>query len=330
MTDKERYLENDIICKYCFEPYEGDELDPNGAGYWCGCCDGYNFFDSSAKWHQFTLIMEEASEANKIGPKKYRLNKRLSPLRYPGGKSKIADYIRQKINPEKSERLISAFAGGASVELALLHAGIVNHLVLNDLDFGIFSLFKLIKELPDFLTLEIQGRKPSHDDFLKARSVIKSGYDGCDLFEAAWSLLIANRLAFSGIYRANPLGGLRGTENKLLSRWNPNDLCRRISIIHAMSERITVSNTDALELIEEEYWNDRATIFADPPYFKQGKNLYRYYYEENDHLELQLLLDELHKGFPCADIILCYDDSDFIESIYRYPSIEKIKRRFSA
>ena len=29
--------------RYCDEPFDGDELDPNGGGYWCGYCDGYNF-----------------------------------------------------------------------------------------------------------------------------------------------------------------------------------------------------------------------------------------------------------------------------------------------
>lgn len=143
-------------------------------------------------------------------------------------------------------------------------------------------------------------------------------------------MLVVNRLAFSGIYKANPLGGIRGDRTKLLSRWNPSDLCRRIRLIHEMSHRYTVLNQDALEVIEEEYWGNRTTIFLDPPYYHQGKNLYRYFYEEDDHLELQFLLDDLHKGFPCADILLCYDDADFIESIYKYPKIERIQRKFSA
>ena len=96
-----------------------------------------------------------------------------------------------------------------------------------------------------------------------------------------------------------------------------------------MSNRYTVLNQDALEVIEEEYWGNQTTIFG-PSLLSSGKNLYRYFYEEDDHLELQFLLDEPHKGFPCADILLCYDDADFIESIYKYPKIERIQRKFSA
>ncbi|MCV9951771.1 hypothetical protein [Paenibacillus polymyxa] len=74
------------------------------------------------------------------------------------------------------------------------------------------------------------------------------------MFEAAWSLLLVNRLAFSGIYRANPLGGMRGDPKILLSRWNPDDLCKRINTIHSMSARFTVQNRDALEFIEDQFW----------------------------------------------------------------------------
>lgn len=323
-----------ITCQFCGELYaEGwDDVDPRNEGFWCSYCDGYTFFDPAAKYPQFHLILEDSSSHNGglMKAPEIKLNKRLSPLRYPGGKSKIADYILTKVNPEKTEMLWSPYSGGASVELALLYSGAVKQLTINDYDFGIYALFKIIQDFPDALTLEIQNYKPTHNDFLEARQIIKSGYQKCDLFEAAWSMLIVNRLAFSGIYKANPLGGLHGDQSKLLSRWNPEDLCRRINRIHEMSHLITVTNIDALELIEEAFWNEKSTIFIDPPYFKQGKHLYRYYYDEGDHINLQFLLDELHKGFPCADIILCYDDCEFIESIYQYPKIERIKRKFSA
>ncbi|KAF6562413.1 hypothetical protein G9G63_18090 [Paenibacillus sp. EKM202P] len=40
----------------------------------------------------------------------------------------------------------------------------------------------------------------------------------------------------------------------LLSRWNPDDLCKRINTIHSMSARFTVQNRDALEFIEDQFW----------------------------------------------------------------------------
>ena len=62
-------------------------------------------------------------------------------------------------------------------------------------------MFRLIQDFPDALILEIQNHEPTHDDFISARQIIKSGYAGCDLFDAAWSLLVVNRLAFQGFIK---------------------------------------------------------------------------------------------------------------------------------
>lgn len=76
-----------ISCEYCgdvFNPEE-DEINPNGLGYWCGSCDYYNFFDSSKARPKFTMILEGKGEVNEVPVelKTIRMNKRLSPLRYP-------------------------------------------------------------------------------------------------------------------------------------------------------------------------------------------------------------------------------------------------------
>lgn len=235
----------------------------------------------------------------------------------------------QFISPGKTDVLSSPYSGGASVELAYLYAGVFKKLNLNDYDFGVYSLFQLIKTFPDALIIEIRSCRPTRDDYFRARQKVKSDYEGCDMFEAAWSLLLVNRLAYSGIYRANPLGGMRGDQNTMLSRWNPDDLCKRISTIHSMSDRYTVHNRDALEFIEDEFWHNEGTVLIDPPYITQGKNLYLHYYKEEDHLSLQLLLDSLHKETPCADLLVTYDDHPLIEQIYEFPDIRRIKRKFS-
>ncbi|WP_060628889.1 DNA adenine methylase [Paenibacillus peoriae] len=327
-------IQNQIYCIYCEEPFdpEGDDIHPVRSGFWCSCCDWFNFFDPSQDTRKFTLVLEENSSINEPPPvkKRIKLNKRMSPLRYPGAKSKVADHIYQFISAGKTEMLASPYAGGASAELAFLHAGVFQKLALNDKDFGVYSLFQLIKTFPEALTMEIQNAKPTHDDYIQARQIIKNDYIGCDLFQAAWSLLLVNRLAFSGIFKANPLGGIRGNRKTMLSRWNPEDLCKRINTIHAMSDRFTVHNQDAIEFIEEYYWYDNATLLIDAPYVKQGKNLYLHYYEEEDHLKLQLLLEGLYQEFPCADLIVTYDNDPLIEEIYKFPEITRIKRRFSA
>lgn len=134
------------------------------------------------------------------------------------------------------------------------------------------------------------------NDYFKAQEIIANDYIGTNIVDAAWCSLLVNRLSYSGISKANPLGGKHGNLSDLLARWNPNELIRRIRKVHKLSDLIEITNINAIELIEEEYWNDNSTIFIDPPYVDKGKTLYHCYYTKEDHIELAQLLDSLHQG----------------------------------
>lgn len=326
-------MEKNILkCIYCGNAasVENFDLDKNNLGFWCNECDGYNYYHDNTSRHKFTLILEDKSKTDTcVYEVPIKLDKRISPLRYPGGKSKICEYIYSKIQDLNKDTFVEAFSGGGSVGLALLKSNVINNLILNDLDYGIYALFTLIKENPNVLIEKIKNYEPNHQDFFDYQKKIFDKYKDCSMLESAWSLLLVNRLAYSGIYKANPLGGRRGTQNSLLQRWNPDGLINRINKIHSISEHITVLNLDAKSLIEEVYWKPNTTIFVDPPYFNKGKDLYSCYYNEEDHIELSLLLDSLHQGCPGADMILTYDNNKFIEEIYKYPSIEKVNRVYS-
>ncbi len=205
-----------------------------------------------------------------------KLKKQLSLLRYPGGKSKFIPIIYSKLQEGRAKTLVSPYTGGGSAELSLLEAGVVDRLILNDKDVGIYALFWVIKHMPDQLFGRLRNCHPTHRLFFKAQDIVKADYAGCTLIEAAWYTLLLNRLVYSGIFNANPLGGRSGTRLQLKSRWNPEKLCKRIEVLHALSDRYDVSNLDACDLIEDTYWLPDTTIFIDPPYVGQGKNLYRH------------------------------------------------------
>lgn len=321
-------------CRFCGEEVTEDVLkyiDKCNTGFWCDMCDGFTYYNNeSENIHKFLLILEDKSKRHVVKYKSpIKFNKRLSLLRYPGGKSKLIDYLYSKLRKGNCTTFVEPYAGGASVGLAFLDAGIIENLILNDKDYGIYALLTLIKGNPELLINRINEYEPTHEDFFKAQEIIKSEYKNCDLLEAAWSMLLVNRLAYSGICKANPLGGRNGNKEKLLSRWKPSELCKRILKINSMADKITVLNMDACELIEEMYWKPSTTILIDPPYFKQGKQLYNCYYNKEDHITLNVLLDSLYQGCPGADIVLTYDNDKFIENLYLYPDIEKISRVYT-
>ena len=324
-----------LTCQYCGlsgVPSSGDfQLDEHNIGFWCEVCDGFTYLNDKAERHRFTLILEDKSADKPLATKPdIKLAKRLSPYRYPGGKSKIIDYLYLHLQKASSKKLVSPFTGGGSFELSMLNSNIVEHLHLNDLDKGVYSLWWLIINNPEALIDRIKTVSPSHDDYFEAQSIIKAGYNGANTLDAAWSSLVVNRLAYSGISKANPLGGRNGSVKALLSRWNPTELIKKINHIHSLRDRITVTQLDAVSLIEEAYWNTESTIFIDPPYVEKGKALYDCYYTEENHRELSILLDLLHFGCPGADLVVTYDYNEWLDSIYDYPERKIIGRKYSA
>jgi DNA adenine methylase len=165
---------------------------------------------------------------------------------------------------------------------------------------------------------------------LLLNQLLNLDYSGFDLIESAWASLLVNRLAYSGVSKANPLGGRKGSQKELLSRWNPTNLIKRIEKIHSLSDKIEITQENAVELIEEAYWQDDATIFIDPPYVKKGKDLYHCFYTEKDHRKLAYLLDTLYFGCPGADIVVTYDYNEWLNTLYDYPEREIIGRKYSA
>jgi len=313
-------------CTFC--GYKSDVLEDfeedftNHKGYWCPCCDGFMYLNENEKKHNFKLIFEIKSQKEEGKCKNAKIKTQVSPLRWPGGKSKVVAQILDECDAERMECFVEPFAGGASVGLSLLLAGKVKELYLNDVDFGVYSLFYIIKNFPWMIIDEIRGFEPSEEAYKEAQSVVLSKYKDCEMLDAAKSLLVCNRLAFSGIPKANCMKNPG-------ARWNPDTLVKRIIEINRHAEHIHISCMDACELIEEMYWHPNTTIFIDPPYVDAGKSLYVENYNRENHSRLACLLDELYKGMPGADMILTYDNNEFIREMYQYPFIKELSRRYS-
>ena len=69
-----------------------------------------------------------------------------SPLRYPGGKGKLATFMEYMIGQlgHQGGTYIEPFAGGAGIAIELLLRNVVSKIVINDYDKGIWSFWKAI------------------------------------------------------------------------------------------------------------------------------------------------------------------------------------------
>lgn len=322
-----------LTCHWCGVKGPASEFDihPSPSGFWCPECEGFTYMDETErKKHRFLLLLEDkgVADAQSIPSPLPCLKKRLSPLRYPGGKSKLIDYLYSMLSHDQLDTFVEVFAGGASLGLALLDAGIIKRLILNDRDPGVYALWKTIAECPQELTGRLQSAVPTHCDLSDAKATL--ALQEAPTAELAWSFLLANRLSFSGIVNGNPLGGKNGSQAALTARWNPKTLTERIARIHSMRDRIEIYNMDACEFLETEgYWYNKATIFVDPPYWEKGKALYTHYYEEKDHMELAEMLQNMYMSFPEPDIIVTYGNHPRIRELYPLAKQEVIQRRYS-
>lgn len=324
-----------ITCPKCHTSglFKNFEQHPDHTGCWCPCCQTFVWHDPKDNTQQSTLLLEQKASSNNmdeaVPPATIKFNKRLSPLRYPGGKSKMIDYLFTRLQSNKCDTFVEVFAGGASFGLALLDAGIINRLVLNDADKNLITFWTEVLHNPESIIHKIQTITPTHKDYEEAKKKLTRNADVSPT-ELAWAYLLVNRLSYSGITKAGCLGGRDGSPAKLLARYNPRALTKQITHLATLKNQITVLNQDYTEVIENYYWNDKATLFIDPPYYQKGKRLYDHYFTEQDHKALSNLIQSLISEFPgCADILITYDNEPFIKDLY--PDIPQmtIKRRYS-
>ena len=65
------------------------------------------------------------------------------PLRYPGGKRRLANFIKMIIYSNKllEGEYVEPYVGGASIALSLLYEEFVGKVFINDLDKSVYSFW---------------------------------------------------------------------------------------------------------------------------------------------------------------------------------------------
>lgn len=306
-----------LNCDICQHPYLYEDTYCEN----CMMITGRNLFSN-----QFVLFLENKTSANSRPLIKQKLDKRVSPLRYPGGKSAMIDYIAPYLNEQRTT-LISPFSGGASFELAMLLSGKIQKLHLNDLDPNVYAFWKEAIFNTSRFIKKVEESKVTHANIKHHKAILQ--HASINDQERAVSFFLANRMSYSGIITAGLQGGEKGSLAKLTDRFNWPVLKERILRIASYRHAITVTNEDAFSLIEETYWNDAATLFIDPPYIDKGDLLYQESFTESDHIALGVLLDSLYSEAEAADLLVTYDNHDFFLRNYTHADIIEINRKYS-
>ena len=252
-----------------------------------------------------------------------------SPLRYPGGKGKLEPFMELLIKQTGHQGgiYVEPFAGGAGIALELLEKEVVNDIVINDLDKGIYSFWRAILTETDRFITDIRNVELTMDEWNRQRQVIDN-YNRYS-YELGFATFYLNRTNRSGIIKGGVIGGMEQTGNwRMDARFNREALIQRIIKIAKRKKHIHLYNKDVNSFIQNYLpkYQHNAFVYFDPPYFGKGKQLYLNFFSYDDHVRIERMIDNQVN----CDWVITYDDVQEIADIYQNHILKRFDLNYSA
>jgi DNA adenine methylase len=236
-----------------------------------------------------------------------------SPLRYPGGKWRLAAFFTQliRLNALDDCQYVEPYAGGASLGLSLLFSGLVTEIHLNDLDPAIHAFWhSVLNRKSEFLTL-LAETAVTPAEWHKQKKIYSQGLRA-GRFALGFATFFLNRTCHSGILNGGIIGGnSQDGPWKIDARFNLPELERRIERIGRFRKKIHLYNEDALDFLRGNRFSRNAIKYLDPPYYKAGHRLYLNSYESRDHNIVKRYITGLRTHW-----VVSYDDVPEIRKVY--------------
>lgn len=256
------------------------------------------------------------------------MNNIYSPLRYPGGKTKLYNYVAKLVyaNDMVGCTYVEPFAGGAGLAIKLLLNGIVNNIILNDIDYAIYSFWEVMVNHTDVLCNFIKNVPLNIMEWQRQKDIYIN-QSGHTLIEVGLSAFYLNRTNVSGVLTGGVIGGITQEGNyKIDARFNRENLINRICTIADKRDHIQLYNWNATDFILKILPNyNNCFVYLDPPYVKKGPCLYRNSFTKEDHKYLADVVAGCHFKW-----IVTYDKCDLIEELYKGFDHEILSINYSA
>jgi DNA adenine methylase len=253
---------------------------------------------------------------------------RHSPLRYPGGKSKLAGFFAEIIEELGIQDVtyVEPFAGGAGAGLALLQRGAVSRIVVNDLDVAVYSFWHSIVEENEAFAQLIEGAELTLDEWARQKTIYRAA-DSRDTLSLGFAFFYLNRTNRSGVLHAGVIGGLaQAGTYKIDARFNKSELANRVRALAPLCDRISVTAVDGRRCFEQWAADSSSFIYVDPPYVEMGGSLYLNSFTHRDHA----ILAEAINAVDSANWILTYDDTELVRRLYAERGIFDFELSYSA
>lgn len=241
-----------------------------------------------------------------------------TPLRYPGGKGKLAGYIKALIKDNKllDGEYVEPYAGGAAIALQLLFHEYVARVHINDISRPVHAFWKSVLTDTDELCKRVRDTDLTIESRDKQKKIFAHQDDFSEI-DIGFATFFLNRVNRSGILNGGVIGGRDQTGPwKIGARYNRAELIYRIESIAKMKNRIELSCMDALQFLQnnKKNWPKRTLIYLDPPYYGKGRDLYYDFYQHNDHEQVQKFI---FHNMAETYWIVSYDDASAIRDLYK-------------
>ena len=235
-----------------------------------------------------------------------------SPLRYPGGKSRIAQIIHQHLPRHQEYREI--FFGGGGI---FFYKSKAKKNWINDLHPGLYAFWKTLRDnYNGFVNLcrkqDTRNLKDIFQGWVVRKDLMTAIGDN-NLLERAVQYYFLNRTVWMGrviynpslasrLYFSNPSGW--SIEKKIPHLKQCSDKLQGVKITCLPFEQ-------CLDDVDKE-----TLIYVDPPYYRDSldvatSKLYDYSFSIDDHTRLRDAMKSLK-----AQIVISYDDCAMIRNLY--------------
>lgn len=246
-------------------------------------------------------------------------------LKWAGGKRQLLPEIKKHI-PDNINTYYEPFVGAGAVFLDLQP----QTAVINDINSELINCYKVIKDNPEKLILELSNFINSEEEFYKVRNWDKEkGYEKRSDIERAARTIYLNKTCFNGLYRVNSKGHFNTPYGKyknpsFIQEENIYNLSK-----YFKSTKIQFLNKDFENVLKEAKKGD--FVYLDPPYYPINKTSSFTGYSQNgfsekEQIRLKSVLDVLNsKG---VFFLLSNSCCDFIKNLYKnYEIIEIFAKR---
>lgn len=255
----------------------------------------------------------------KVKPKvnsESKLSNYHSPLRYPGGKSKLTEYVKAlfRHNGLMDGHYVEPYAGGASVALELVIQEFASHIHINDIDPSVWSFWHSVLNDTEKLCHLISITPVTMKSWFEQKDIQKNKVNA-DPLSLGFSTFFLNRTNRSGILKAGVIGGKNQDGNfKIDARYQKRELIKRIEMVAEHRDRISLYNLDAVKLLNTivPELPDRTLIYLDPPYYVKGGDLYEHHYKHEDHASVAEAALRVRQH-----CMVSYDDVPAIRNLYK-------------